>query len=165
MYVLDTPKVGGDTIFSDQVALYNRLSPEFKKRLYGMRALHSSLAQADYNLKKGGIVRREPVETIHPVVRTHPATGEKALFVNKQFTRRIIDLKQEESDFLLGFFFHQMAYNADHQCRVNWKPGTVVVWDNRVTAHTAILDWNTRERRHLARITPQAERPFETPFE
>ena len=92
-------------------------------------------------------------------------TGEKALFVNPQFTRRIVGYKKEESDYLLKFLYDHIALCADLQCRVKWEPKTVVVWDNRVTAHSAILDWQDGQRRHLARLTPQAERPFETPFE
>lgn len=100
--------------------------------------------------------------SIHPLVRTHPATGEKALYVNPQFTRYIVGFKQEESDYLLKFLYDHIALSADIQARVRWQPGTVVVWDNRVTAHTALLDWDDGQRRHIARITPQAERPYET---
>jgi sulfonate dioxygenase len=92
-------------------------------------------------------------------VRTHPVTGEKALFVNPQFTRRIVGFKKEESDFLLKFLYDHLAYGADFHARVRWEKGTVVVWDNRVTAHSALLDWDDGARRHLARLTPQGERP------
>lgn len=109
-------------------------------------------------------MRREPVTSIHPVVRTHPATGEKALYVNPQFTRHIIGYKQEESDNLLNILYDHIALGQDFQVRVKWAPKTVVVWDNRVTAHSATLDWANGQRRHVARITPQAERPVETPF-
>ena len=84
MYMLEGPEAGGDTIFSDQVAAYNRLSATFRQRLHGLSALHSGLQQSEFARKKGNIVRREPVETVHPIVRTHPATGEKALYVNRQ---------------------------------------------------------------------------------
>lgn len=103
--------------------------------------------------------------SIHPLVRTHPATGEKALFVNPQFSRRIVGFKKEESDFLLNFLYDHIAKGQDFQARVKWAPGTVVVWDNRVTAHSALLDWDDGARRHLARITPQAEAPYETGLE
>jgi sulfonate dioxygenase len=92
-------------------------------------------------------------------------TGEKAIFVNPQFSRRIVGFKKEESDFLLNFLYDHIAKGQDFQARVKWEAGTVVVWDNRVTAHSALLDWEDGARRHLARITPQAEAPFETPFE
>lgn len=165
LYVLDTPAAGGDTLFANQVEAYNRLSPEFQRRLHGLTALHSGHEQAHNSKSRGSVVRREPVTSIHPLIRTHPATGEKAIYVNPQFTRHIIGYKQEESDFLLRFLYDHIALGQDFQVRVKWTPKTVVVWDNRVTAHSATLDWSNGQRRHLARITPQAERPTETPFD
>ncbi len=110
-------------------------------------------------------------------MRTHPATGEKALYVNPQFTRYIVGFKQEESDYLLKFLYNHIALSQDLQCRLRWKPRTVVVWDNRVTAHSALIDWENGSRRRkfsdcyqtyktnisldIARITPQAEQPQE----
>ncbi|KAH7117089.1 hypothetical protein B0J11DRAFT_469546 [Dendryphion nanum] len=165
LYLLDGPEAGGDTLFVNQAAAYRRLSPEFQRRLHGLKAVHSAIEQANNSSNRGGIVRREPVTSIHPLVRTHPVTGEKALFVNPQFVRRIVGYKKEESDFLLNFLYDHIAKGQDFQARVKWAAGTVVVWDNRVTAHSALLDWDDGARRHLARITPQAEAPYETPFE
>ena len=82
LYLLDGPEVGGDTLFADQVEAYRRLSPILQERLHGLKAVHSGVEQAEFSRKRGGHVRREPIETEHPVVRTHPVTGEKALFVN-----------------------------------------------------------------------------------
>jgi alpha-ketoglutarate-dependent taurine dioxygenase len=82
LYALDTPEVGGDTAFVNQVEAYNRLSPALKERLHGLKAVHSGFEQADFSKQRGGVVRREPVTSEHPLIRTHPATGEKALFVN-----------------------------------------------------------------------------------
>ncbi|KAF2446799.1 TauD-domain-containing protein [Karstenula rhodostoma CBS 690.94] len=165
LYLLDGPAAGGDTLFANQALAYRRLSPEFQKRLHGLKVVHSAVEQADNSRNRGGIVRREPVTSIHPLVRTHPVTGEKALFINPQFSRRILGYKKEESDYLLNFLYDHLAKGQDFQARVKWAPGTVVVWDNRVTAHSALLDWEDGARRHLARITPQAEAPYETPFE
>ncbi|KAL2259568.1 hypothetical protein VTK26DRAFT_6720 [Humicola hyalothermophila] len=165
LYVLEKPSTGGDTIFVDAVEAYRRLSPAFRERLHGLRATHSAVEQANASLARGGIVRREPVINEHPIVRTHPATGEKALYVNPQFTREIVGLKKEESDALLKFLYDHLSFGADFQARIKWEERTVVVWDNRVTQHSALIDWRDGQRRHLARITPQAERPFETPFE
>ncbi|KAF1974195.1 alpha-ketoglutarate-dependent taurine dioxygenase [Bimuria novae-zelandiae CBS 107.79] len=164
LIVLDTPEVGGDTAFVNHVEAYNRLSPAIKERLHGLTAVHSGFEQAESSRSRGGVVRREPVKHSHPLVRTHPATGEKALFVNGGFTRSIDGLKKEESEYLLKFLLDHIARGIDYQARVRWAPKTVVVWDNRVTSHSAIVDWVTGERRHLARITPQAERPYETPY-
>jgi sulfonate dioxygenase len=165
LYVLDRPATGGDTLFADAAEAYRRLSPLFRQRLHGLRATHSAVEQAAASLARGGVQRREPVVNEHPIVRTHPVTGEKAIYVNPQFTRDIVGLKKEESDALLKFLYDHLAYGADFQARVRWEPRTVVVWDNRVTQHSALVDWSDGQRRHLARITPQAERPFETPFE
>jgi sulfonate dioxygenase len=164
LYLLDGPVAGGDTLFANQVVAYERLSPGFKQRLHGLKAVHSGFEQAENSSRRGGVVRRAPVSNVHPVVRTHPITGEKALYVNPQFTRKIVGYKKEESDNLLNFLYDHVAKSQDLQARVKWAPGTVVVWDNRVTAHSAIIDWDDGQRRHLARITPQAERPYETPF-
>ena len=162
LYILDGPATGGDTVFVNQAVAYKRLSPAFRQLLHGLKAVHSAREQAQSSLNHDSIVRRKPVENIHPVVRTHPVTGEKALFVNELFTQRIVGFKREESDCLLNFLFDHIAKGQDFQARVKWAPGTVVVWDNRVTAHSALFDWDDGQRRHLARITPQAERPFET---
>jgi sulfonate dioxygenase len=161
LYALDVPTAGGDTLFVNQAKAYERLSPAFRERLLGLKAVHSGYEQAESALAKGGVVRREPVSSIHPVIRTHPVTGEKAIYVNPQFTRYIIGFKQEESQYLLKFLYDHIALSQDLQCRVKWAPGTVVVWDNRVTAHSAQIDWENGERRHIARITPQAEQPVE----
>ncbi|KND92425.1 Alpha-ketoglutarate-dependent sulfonate dioxygenase [Tolypocladium ophioglossoides CBS 100239] len=165
LYILNKPDVGGDTLFVDAAQAYNRLSPLFQERLHGLRATHSGIEQVNAAAARGSIKRREPVVNTHPIVRTHPATGEKALYVNPQFTRDIVDLKKEESDAILKFLYDHLAYGADFQARIKWEEGTVVVWDNRVTQHSALVDWDNGQRRHLARITPQAERPYETPFQ
>ncbi|CCC07209.1 hypothetical protein SMACR_08590 [Sordaria macrospora] len=165
LYILEKPETGGDTLFVDAVEAYNRLSPLFQERLHGLKATHSGIEQVNSAAARGGIKRREPVVNEHPIIRTHPATGEKAIYVNPQFTREIVGLKKEESDTLLKFLYDHLAYGADFQARIKWEEDTVVVWDNRVTQHSALVDWKDGQRRHLARITPQAERPYETPFQ
>ena len=84
LYVLDGPSTGGDTLFGDMAQAYKRLSPDFRKRLHGLRAVHSGVEQVNASLNGGGIARRDPVTSEHPIVRTHPVTGEKALYVNPQ---------------------------------------------------------------------------------
>jgi len=183
LYILDKPETGGDTLFVDAVEAYNRLSPLFRERLHGLKATHSGIEQVNAAAARGSIKRREPVVNEHPIIRTHPATGEKAIYVNPQcesrplslefvsssdsqptVTRDIVGLKKEESDAVLKFLYDHLAYGADFQARVKWAEGTVVVWDNRVTQHSALIDWKNGQRRHLARITPQAERPYQTPL-
>ncbi|KAB8297982.1 hypothetical protein EYC80_001757 [Monilinia laxa] len=165
LYMLEKPQTGGDTLFANTVEAYNRLSPLMQERLHGLQVLHSGVEQANASLSRGGILRREPVQSVHPIVRTHPATGEKALFVNPQSGREIIGMKKEESDMLLKFLYDHIALGADFHVRVKWEEDTVVVWDNRVTQHTALIDWKDGQRRHIARITPLAEKPYETPFQ
>lgn len=125
-------------------------------------------------------MRREPVKSEHPIVRVHPvsyfsfgkfarsltnnqATGQKALFVNPGFTKRIIGLKDEESEALLQLLFKHISQSQDIQVRVKWDDQTVSLWDNRVTAHTAISDYDVDGEkeglRHGFRITTLAERP------
>ena len=89
LYILDKPTTGGDTVFVDQVEAYKRLSPGFKKRLHGLKAVHSGIEQVNAAKAQGSICRREPVTSEHPIVRTHPATGDKALFVNPQCKRNM----------------------------------------------------------------------------
>ncbi|KAL0959184.1 hypothetical protein HGRIS_014464 [Hohenbuehelia grisea] len=127
-FILDQPESGGDTLFLSQAEAYRRLSPEFQKRLEGLRAVHSAVAQAEHSRQRGGPVRREPVETEHPVVRQHPVTGEKALYVNQGFTRRIVGYKVEESEYLLKFLYDHISKGSDFQIRATYEPGTVVVW-------------------------------------
>lgn len=99
LFLLSLPSTGGDTLFNSQVAALNKLSPQFVAFLRTLKAVHSGVEQANFSRsgKRGGVVRREPVENIHPVVRKHPVTGAEALYVNRQFTRRIVGLKREES--------------------------------------------------------------------
>jgi sulfonate dioxygenase len=98
-FLLAQPKTGGDTLFTNQVQTLKKLSPQFVAFLRTLKAVHSGVEQAEFSRRgnRGGIVRREPVENIHPLVRRHPVTGEEALYVNRQFTRRIVGLKREES--------------------------------------------------------------------
>lgn len=159
--VLEGPDSGGDTIFADTVEAYKRLSPEFQKRLHGLHVLHTSGDQALNSRAQGGIERRAPVSNIHPLIRTHPVTGEKIIFLNRPFSRRIVELKQEESDYLLKFLYDLIELSHDLQLRATWEPKSVVVWDNRRVAHSAVIDWDEPVSRHAFRITPQAERPVE----
>ena len=99
LFLVASPESGGDTIFTSQVTTLKRFSPEFQAFLRTLKAVHSAHEQAAYSRsgKRGGVVRREPVENIHPVVRKHPVTVEEALYVNRQFTRRLVGYKKEES--------------------------------------------------------------------
>ena len=82
LYVFDIPEAGGDTLFTDATEAYKRLSPALQERLHGLKAIHSGIEQANFSRGRNGVVRREPVYNAHPIIRTHPVTGEKAIFVN-----------------------------------------------------------------------------------
>ncbi|KAL7272640.1 hypothetical protein RUND412_004541 [Rhizina undulata] len=154
---------GGDTEYCSLVAAYNRLSPSFRGYLETLTAVHSAVEQAEDSLTKGNkVLRRPPVETVHPVVRVHPGTGEKALFVNKAFTTHIVGLKTEESDAILNFLYDYIAKAKEFHARVRWEDGTVIVWDNRITNHTVISDFSYEEGdiRHHVRLTATGERPI-----
>ncbi|KAK6463409.1 taurine catabolism dioxygenase [Scheffersomyces coipomensis] len=159
--VLEGPEAGGDTIFADTVEAYKRLSPAFQARLEGLHVLHTAEDQANINQEAGGIVRRKAVSNIHPLVRQHPVTKEKFLFLNREFGRKIVELKESESDQLLEFLFNHVESAHDLQLRAKWEPNTVVLWDNRRTIHSAVIDWETPVLRHAFRISPQGERPVE----
>lgn len=159
--VLEGPESGGDTLFSDSIEAFNRLSPNLQEYLSGLHVVHSSVEQADNSRKQGGIQRRAPVTHIHPLVRIHPVLKKKSLFVNRAFSRRIVELKKPESDVLLNFLYDLVDTTHDFQLRASWEPSTVAIWDNRRVHHSAVIDWDEPVSRHAFRITPQGERPVE----
>ncbi|KAK5121606.1 hypothetical protein LTR85_004778 [Meristemomyces frigidus] len=161
--MLESPATaGGDTLVSSSVQAFKALSPRFRKRLEGLTAIHSNNDGVSQELKNGSgaVMRRQELTAEHPVVRVHPVTGEKALYINPVYTKRIVGYDQEESDYLLGFLFDHIAKRADFQCRVRYEAGTVLVWDQRVTNHSQTLDYPAGDRRHGFRLTPLAEKPI-----
>ncbi|CAK9437463.1 uncharacterized protein LODBEIA_P18410 [Lodderomyces beijingensis] len=156
---LQLPESGGDTLFANTVEAYNRLSPAMQERLEGLHILHSSVEQAAANKKAGGITRREAETNIHPIVRVNPTTGKKHLYVNKEFGRRIIELKKEESEYLLNFLYDHIEKSQDLQVRVSWQPDTIVLWNNATTVHTPCVDFDEPVIRHAYRISVMGERP------
>ncbi|EOD44023.1 putative alpha-ketoglutarate-dependent taurine dioxygenase protein [Neofusicoccum parvum] len=160
-FVLSTPPSGGDTLYLSTTAAYDHLSESFRSKLHGLHALHSGYDQASVHDHRDRYIR-EPIETEHPVIRLHPVTKQYGLYVNRLYTKRIVGWKREESDAMLNFLFDHIERGQDWHIRVHWRPGTVVVYDNRVTQHSALRDFRVEEgktRRHMIRITPQAERP------
>ncbi|KAH9945087.1 alpha-ketoglutarate-dependent sulfonate dioxygenase [Epithele typhae] len=152
------PPYGGDTLWSSGYALYSSFSPGFQKYLEGLTAVHSAVAQADGARAAGLTVRREPVESVHPVVRVHPVTGYKSIYVNPGFTRRIVGLPKAESDAILQLLFSQIADNPDFQVRFHWEVNSIAFWDNRIVTHSATFDFFPHVR-HALRATPHGERP------
>jgi len=108
---------------------------------------------------RGQLLRRPIVEFAHPVVRTHPVTGRKALFVNPAFTRRIKELSVAESDTVLNFLYKHIAQGHEFQVRFRWTKDSLAIWDNRSTNHFATFDYLPGNR-HAVRVTPHGEIPF-----
>lgn len=127
--ILDMPKYGGDTVFASQAALYDSLSPGMQTYLEGLSVVHSAHEQAEGNRRAGQPVRREPVESIHPLVRVHPVTGWKSIFYNPGFARYIVGIPKAESEAILSFLANYSSQSEENKMRARWRPGTVVFWD------------------------------------
>jgi len=165
LYGVDVPPYGGDTLFANQYLAYESLSDGMKALLSRLTAVHSDITvagpQAARNRHRTNKVREDSDwrETVseHPVVRTHPETGRKALFVNKSYTQRFSGMTTEESAPLLGFLL-QHAARPEFTCRFRWERGSVAVWDNRCTLHIAVNDvWKFPRLMH--RVQMCGERP------
>jgi taurine dioxygenase len=156
LYALEVPRAGGNTLFANGYTAYETLPHEIKRRIDGRKALNAY----DYETaatKRGTRLTQRVPSYAHPVVRTHPATGRKALYVNRLMTVRIEGLPAQESDDLLAMLF-------DHQERREfiyehvWRVGDLVIWDNRCTLH-ARTDFSPDERRLMRRVTILGEKP------
>ncbi len=158
------PPLGGDTCWSSMYAAFDALSPRMQAMLDGLTALHDIIVPLEKAVAGGHSVsadleaiRRAWPPMAHPVVRRHPVTGRPALYVNNNFTTRILGISKQESDVLLPFLLQHVA-RPDFQVRFRWSPGAVVMWDNRVTQHYAVPDY-TGHRRIMHRVTITGERP------
>ncbi|OLP01173.1 taurine dioxygenase [Mycolicibacterium porcinum] len=150
------PAYGGDTQFTNVAAVYAGLSPSVQTLIGELRAEHrfGATTSAERSSEKiGDLVRSNPLATIHPVVRVHPETGEKVLYVNPSFTREIVNLSPRESWHLLDLLFEEIA-RPEYSVRFKWEPGSVAFWDNRAALHLAPRDFEHIEGdRVLHRIT------------
>lgn len=158
---LRTPPSGGDTLWADMTAAYRGLSAPLQEFLCDMRAVHDfKNFRVLYRDKKDDLRKMEELypNPSHPVVRTHPVTGEKALYVNSQFTLRIEGLRDEESQALLQLLVQQPRV-PEYQFRLHWKPGTITFWDNTSTQHYAANDYYP-ERRTMERVAVEGDEPF-----
>ncbi len=167
LYALEVPASGGDTLFCNTAAAYDALSEGMRamvdklvgvngaglKVTGGRRKMHSTIG----SMKVHDTENADQYEAEHPVARTHPGTGRKALYVSRSHTIRFRGMSEEESRPLIDFLqAHQVR--PEFTCRVRWAPGTLTVWDNRCTQHCAINDYHG-QRRRMRRLTVGAQTP------
>ncbi|RDW88987.1 hypothetical protein BP6252_01019 [Coleophoma cylindrospora] len=158
--ILACPDMGGDTVFADTAMAYKRLSPTFQAMINNLKAVHTSRKMLMHTRAAKGNIRAEPIDSIHPVVRVHPVTGEKCLFINGEFLDGICGLKDTETDLILKFLLDHISKGHDFQCRVQWEKHSVVMFDGRSTQHTATVDYDSRvQARHLFRLAAMTELP------
>jgi alpha-ketoglutarate-dependent taurine dioxygenase len=139
LQMMINPPCGGDTVFTNQYLAYETLSAPMRDLLDGLTAVNTAT-----------VFGHPEQQATHPVVRTHPETGRKSLFVNRTFTSHIVELRRGESDALLQHLY-AWSEQVAHQCRYRWEEGTVGIWDNRCTQHYAVPDYD--ERRRIERVT------------
>ena len=159
LHAVETPSVGGDTVFCSMAAAYEALSEPFKAFLLGLSAWHSSrhafgASQANRESVKSGRIGNADLATqdaLHPVVIKHPLSGRKGLYVNPGFTSHIDGLTTSESSAILAMLYTH-CQRAEFHARVRWQPGDVTMWDNRATWHKAINDYQGH-RRKMHRVT------------
>ncbi|KAJ5811313.1 hypothetical protein N7474_007614 [Penicillium riverlandense] len=155
------PTIGGDTLWASGYAAYEKLSPAFRKFIDGKTAIYRSAHP--YLDRKNPEAGPKYVEREHYMVRVHPATGWKALWVNRAMTDRIVGLDKAESDVILGYLCDVYEKNPDIQVRLKWRPRTSALWDNRITIHNASWDYEGSQPRHGTRVTALAEKPIFDP--
>jgi taurine dioxygenase len=155
LYMHTLPPIGGDTLFASMYAAYDALSPRMKAYLEGLTAIHDG--DHVYRPLFPDLDRRYPCN-VHPVVRTHPVTGKKGIFVNSSYVTRIVEVPEEESDAILRFLYQHCA-NPNFHCRFRWEPHSVAFWDNRCTQHLAVWDYYPQTRSGF-RVTVAGDKPF-----
>jgi taurine dioxygenase len=164
LYAEEIPPLGGDTLWANMYLAYEALSDPLKEFVGRLRAVHSfaknftpdRFAALGMEDRRDAIYAQHPLVS-HPIARTNPATGRRALFVNQDFTSHIEDISPRESEALLRFFFEHMSA-PEFQVRWRWSAGTVAMWDNRWTQHCALADYFP-ERRVVRRATIVGEAP------
>lgn len=160
LHLHTVPASGGDTLFASMYAAYDALSPRLRSFLEGLTALHSG--ERSYRRTNALLGINDQGRTFpqanHPVIRTHPVTKRKALFVNRGFTYRINELPEEESDAVLDFLYRH-AEKPDFQVRFKWEPNSVAFWDNRAVQHLAVWDYFPQVRSG-SRVTIKGDRPY-----
>jgi taurine dioxygenase len=153
------PSGGGDTLFASMYAAYDALSKPMKIFLGGLTAIHDGGPNYIDRAKRAGLYKPDKVfpANEHPVIRTHPETGKKSIYVNKIFTQNIVGLPKDESRAILDFLFQHIA-KPNFQCRFKWAKNSVAFWDNRCALHHAMWDYFPEVRRGY-RVTIKGDRP------
>ena len=156
----ELPPLGGDTLWADMGRAYDLLDDETKERIDGRKATHdyASAFGRGQPLDVQERMRAQHPTVEHPMVRTHPETGRKTLYVNRAFTRSIVGMDDAESRRLLAVLYLQPTI-VDVQCRFRWRPGSVAFWDNRATQHVVSNDF-LPARRVMERVTVVGDKPF-----
>ena len=164
LYALEVPEFGGDTEFSNQYLAYENLSKKMKLFLEKQKAVNISgkgkvtKTRSDVMKHSSVGLKSDELEAIHPVVRTHPETKKKSLYINEAHTTNFVGMTVEESTPILEFLFkHQIK--SEFTYRFKWKKGSVSIWDNRCSIHNPINDYHG-SRRLMHRITFQGDKPF-----
>jgi taurine dioxygenase len=160
LYMHELPPLGGDTLFASMYAAYDALSDTMKRFLEPLTAMHEGehVYRGRYGITDAGKVYPKAE---HPVIRTHPVSGRKALFVNRGFTTRVTQLKRAESEGVLQFLYRHVETPEFH-CRFRWRVNSIAFWDNRCAQHHAMWDYYPA-RRHGHRVTVKGDRPFYRP--
>ena len=160
LHLWEVPKSGGDTLFASMEAAYDDLSERMKIYLDGLNATHSGeqIYRGRYNNQKHDDTNVTYPRNVHPVVRTHPVTGRKSIFVNKTFTTHINEIPKAESDSVLAFLYSHCA-KPDYQVRFKWQPHSIAFWDNRCVQHLALWDYYPQVRSGY-RVTVKGDKPF-----
>jgi taurine dioxygenase len=156
---VDVPDYGGDTMWASCSKAYDGLSTKMKGFLSELTAIHDTsktFSRAAYPSKNHPDADKMP-SAEHPVVRTHPETGRKSLFVNPAFTLRIRGMRAGESRALLGFLYEHIT-SPEFTCRFHWEKNSLAIWDNRCTQHRVVAD-NLKAHRRMERVTVDGDRP------
>jgi alpha-ketoglutarate-dependent taurine dioxygenase len=155
------PPYGGDTQWTNLVVAYERLSAPLRDLCDRLHAVHHNalpIGRGELSSSLRTQFMSRPIRSVHPVVRVHPETGERALFVNPNFTDYVVELSRKEGAHLLALLYEQIA-DPEFTCRFRWEPGSIAFWDNRATAHLVPTDVPAGMHRSMQRITLEGDLP------
>jgi taurine dioxygenase len=172
LYAIEVPERDGltlgNTLFASTCAAYDDLPAELKQRLEGLRAVNSYSAMFQRKASEFGVrpklteaekAEKYPKDAVHPVIRTHPVTGRKGIYVCEGYTTRILDIPEAESEAILRLLFDQLI-RPDYIYRHKWQVGDLTMWDNCAVQHQASFDYALPLRRHMERTTVEGSVPF-----